>query len=204
MKTAIIFDCEFLTAAGAMDRYWSGPGDPDPVIAQIGAAKLGLKSPFPILDTYRSYVQPVDRFGNNHAIDPFFTELTGITSERIAAEGVPLEEALAGFDRYSEGMRCWSWGKDELNMVAISCYIAGLAPPIAARRFANACKLFQAAGMPIADFAKLRSGALADYYGVAPSSLKAHDAADDALSIAYALQHLLRTGRLAAQAFDEV
>jgi hypothetical protein len=33
-------------------------------------------------------------------------------------------------DRFSEGARFWSWGKDELNMVAISCYVAGIPAPI--------------------------------------------------------------------------
>jgi len=86
------------------------------------------------MDTYRAYVQPLDRFGRRYPIDPFFTKLTGITEEDIQAEGVSLQEALAGFDRFSDGARLWSWGKDELNMVAISCYIAGIPWAIPAHR----------------------------------------------------------------------
>nr|WP_275078093.1 hypothetical protein [Pseudovibrio sp. W64] len=40
MKTAVVFDCEFLTSEGAQRRFWCAPFDPDPVIAQIGAVKL--------------------------------------------------------------------------------------------------------------------------------------------------------------------
>lgn len=78
MKTAIIFDCEFLCLEGSQRRSWCAAHDPDPVIAQIGAVRLGLEGEFPIRWTYKAYVQPIDRFGNRYAIDQFFTKLTGL------------------------------------------------------------------------------------------------------------------------------
>ena len=202
MKTAIIFDCEFLCLEGSQRRFWCAAHDPDPVIAEIGAVKLGLEGDFPILGTYKAYVRPIDRFGNQYALDPFFTTLTGISEENIEAEGVALQDALAGVDGFSDGARFWSWGKDELNMVAISCYVAGIQPPIPAHRFANAVKLLIAAGMPIEDLAKTPSNKLADYYGVAHPPLKGHDALDDALSVSYTLQHLMKAGKLQSEVFD--
>jgi DNA polymerase III epsilon subunit-like protein len=202
MKTAIMFDCEFLCLEGSQRRFWCGAHDPDPVIAQIGAVKLGLEDDFPLLDTYRAYVQPINRFGTTYAVDPFFTQLTGITEEAIENEGIALEEALVRVDRFSDGARFWSWGKDELNMVAISCYVAGVSPSIPARRFDNAVKLVIAAGMPIEDIGRTSSNKLADYYGVEHPPLKGHDALDDALSVAYAAQHLLKTGKLDPDIFD--
>jgi hypothetical protein len=202
MKAAIVFDCEFLCVQGSQGRFWCAAHDPDPVIAQIGAVKLGLEGDFPLLDTFRAYVQPLDRFGNRYAIDPFFTRLTGITEENIQAAGVALQEALAGVDRFSGGARFWSWGKDELNMVAISCYVAGIQPPIPAHRFDNAVKLVIAAGMPVDDIGKTPSNKLADYYGVDHPPLQGHDALDDALSVAYALQYLLKAGKLQPDVFD--
>ena len=202
MKTAIVFDCEFLCVQGSQGRFWCGAHDPDPVIAQIGAVKLGLEGDFPLLDTYRAFVRPIDRFGNGYAIDPFFTKLTGITEEAIQAEGVPLREALGEVDRFSDGARFWSWGKDELNMVAISCYVAGIEPLIPAHRFDNAVKLVIAAGMPIEDIGKTPSNKLAAYYGIEHPPLRGHDALDDALSVAYALQHLLKIGTLQPEVFD--
>lgn len=202
MKTAIIFDCEFLCLEGSQRRFWCAAHDPDPVIAQIGAVKLGLERDFPLLETYKAYVRPIDRYGNRYAIDPFFTKLTGITGETIEAEGVALQEALSGIDRFSGAARFWSWGKDELNMVAISCYIAGVQPPIPADRFDNAVKLLLAAGMPIEDLVKTPSNKLADYYGVEHPPLQAHDALDDALSVSYTLQHLMKAGKLRPEAFD--
>jgi DNA polymerase III epsilon subunit-like protein len=198
MKTAIVFDCEFLCLEGSQRRFWCAAHDPDPVIAQIGAVKLGIEGDFPLLDTYKAYVRPIDRFG----VDPFFTRLTGITEEIIEVEGVALEDALSSIDSFSEGARFWSWGKDELNMVAISCYITGVQPSIPAYRFDNAVKLLLAAGMPIEDLAKTPSNKLADYYGVGHPELRGHDALDDALSISYTLQYLLKSGRLQPKTFE--
>ncbi|MGV2021086.1 3'-5' exonuclease [Agrobacterium sp. 22-223-1] len=201
MKKAILFDCEFLCLEGSQRRFWCAAHDPDPVIAQIGAVRLGLEGDFPLLGTYKTYICPVDRHGERYAIDPFFTGLTGITGEIIEAEGVPLQEALSSFDSFTEGAQCWSWGKDELNMVAISCYVAGIQPPIPAGCFDNAVKLLLAAGMPVEDLAKTPSNRLADYYGVEHPPLQGHDALDDALSVSYTLQHLLRGGKLTPEAF---
>lgn len=204
MRAAILFDCEFLCLEGSQRRFWCAADDPDPVIAQIGAAKLGLEADFPILDTFMVYVVPIDRYGERYALDPFFTKLTGITEENIDVEGVSLSEALARVDRFSQGARFWSWGKDELNMLAISCYVAGIEPTIPANRFDNAVKLLLAAGMPIEDLARTPSNKLADYYDVDHPPLKGHDARDDALSVAYTVQYLLREGKLQSSAFDNL
>jgi len=204
MKTAIIFDCEFLCLEGSQRRFWCAAHDPDPVIAQIGAVKLGLEGEFPILGTYKSYVRPVDRFGKRYPLDPYFTHLTGITEEDIDAHGVALEDALSGVDSFSGGARFWSWGKDEMNMVAISCYVAGIQPSIPARRFDNAVKLLIAAGMPIENLAKTPSNKLADYYNVDHPALQAHDGLDDALSLSYTLQHLMKIRKLQPEVFDRL
>jgi len=108
MKTAIIFDCEFLCLEGSQRRSWCAAHDPDPVVAQIGAVKLGLGGSFPILDSYKAYIRTVDRFGAQYALDPFFTALTGITEQNISSEGISLSDAIAGLDRFSDGARFWS------------------------------------------------------------------------------------------------
>ena len=196
MNFAIIFDCEFLTAEGAQSRFWCGPFDPDPVIVQIGAVKLGLQGDIPILERFRCYVRPTDRTGSPVALDPFFTKLTSITEDIIASEGVPLIDALARLERFSASARLWSWGKDEFNMIAISCYVEGLDPPIPVTRFGNACQLLLKAGMPYDDMKTTRSNRLSAYYGIEHPPLGAHDALDDALSVAYTVQHLLRNKAL--------
>jgi hypothetical protein len=94
------------------------------VIAQIGAVKIGLEGEFPLLDTLKVYVTPHDRHGTRYAIASYFTDLTGTTEEQITRHGKPFQTALDDLERFSEGATFWSWGKDELNMIAISCYVA--------------------------------------------------------------------------------
>ena len=200
-RTAIVYDCEFLAVEGSPMRFWCGPMDPDPVIVQIGAAKLSLDGDFAIRETMRSYVKPIDRHGEPYTVDPFFTRLTGIDGATVAREGVSLGEALTALDTFADGAGFWSFGKDEFNMVAISCYVAGIPPPIPAERFANACTLLLKAGMPSEDLNRVRSNTLAGYYDLDTADLRGHDALDDALSVARALQHLLRRGDLSADDF---
>jgi len=193
---AIIFDCEFLTAEGSPSRFWCGPYDPDPVVVQIGIVKLGLSNDFQILDTLRIYVCPKDRNGERIMLNPFFTRLTGITENNIEADGISLSQALEKTQDFSSGAKFWSWGKDEFNMLAISCYVEGIEPPIPVTQFGNACDLLLKAGMPYEDLKKTRSNTLADYYEIDHPPLRGHDALDDALSVAYVVQYLLTKGEL--------
>lgn len=186
----------------SQSRFWCAAIDPDPVIAQIGAVKIGLENELPILETFKAYVTPHDRYGARYAIAPYFTDLTGITEEQISRDGKPLKTALNDLDSFSDGATFWSWGKDELNMIAISCYVEGIAPPIPAPRFDNAVKLLLAAGMPVEDLARTPSNKLADYYGLEHPELQGHDALDDARSIGYTLQYLLSSGKLEPSAFS--
>lgn len=201
MTHAIIFDCEFLTAEGSPSRFWCGPRDPDPVIAQIGLVRIALNGDFAVQDTLRLPVIPQGRTGDRLALDPFFMRLTGVTEAALDDHGLSLQEALARTKAFAGGARLWSWGKDEFNMVAISCYVAGLAPPLPVTQFGNACHLLLKAGMPYDDLTKIRSNTLAAYYQISHPPLRGHDALDDALGVASVLQHLLRQGSLAVQDF---
>ena len=201
MQTAIIFDCEYLTNQTSPSRFWCGPQDPDPVVVQIGAVRLGLEDDFPALESFNTFIKPIDRHGKEFEIDPFFTQFTGISKETISEKGVELIAALDDLDRFSKGASFWSWGKDEFNALAISCYVANISPPIPATRFDNACKLLLRAGMPQEDLDKIISNSLAAYYGLDNTKLSTHDALDDALSITYALQHLLRKSDLSGMDF---
>ncbi|NNF71808.1 MAG: exonuclease domain-containing protein [Rhodobacteraceae bacterium] len=200
LDSAIIFDCEYLVVPDAPRRFWCGPYDPDPVVAQIGAVRLALEGDFELEATFTSYINPVDRTGTAYKIDPFFTDLTGITQATIDQQGVPLSDALAAFDAFSRGARFWSWGKDELNLMAISTYVAGVPPSIPPTRFGNACSLLLAADIPYDTVKSLRSNTIAAHFGIEHDG-KAHDALGDAMSVGLVLQHLLRDGRLPPSAF---
>jgi hypothetical protein len=202
VKHTVVFDCEFLTAEGAPSRFWCGPHDPDPIVAQIGVVKIGLEGDFPLLDTSRLHVLPRTRLGDRFALDPLFIKLTGITEDALDQLGLSLGEALDQIKNFASGAKLWSWGKDEFNMVAISCYVAGLQPPIPATQFGNACQLLLKAGMPYDDIKRTRSHTLADYFQLKHPPLRGHDALDDALSVAYVVQHLLMQGSLSVADFE--
>lgn len=182
-----------------MRRLWCGPEDPDPTIVQIGAVRLGLDD-LAILDTATILVRPVDRYGQSCRLDSYLSELTGISNSLVQSSGVDLSRALETLEEFSCGGRLWSWGKDELN-VAISCFVAGIQLPLAANRFSNARKLLLKAGMAHEDIENISSGELASFYGVGPPSLRAHDALDDALSVAHVLRHFLEMGLLVKSDF---
>jgi hypothetical protein len=202
MKFGLIFDCEFLTAEGAPSRFWNGPFDPDPVVAQIGVVKIGLEEDFQLAERLRLFVAPRTRTGSRCSLDPLFVRLTGIDEHTLDEKGVPLAAALQQIVDFAGGARLWSWGKDEFNMVAISCYVESIEPPIPIRQFGNACDLLLKAGMPYEDLKTTRSNTLSRYYDLTHETLRGHDALDDALSVAYALQHLLRKGSLNASDFQ--
>lgn len=199
---AIIFDCEFATIEGSQHRFWCGPYDPDPVVVQIGAVRLDLSSTFDIQQQLRVFVKPRTRHGDAQRIDPFLTELTGITDLEVQEKGLLLPDAIAALAEFAAGSGFWSWGKDEINLLAISCFVEGIAVPLPATRFGNICTLLLKAGMPYEDIQKTRSGKLAQYFRLSPPVLREHDALDDALSLAFVLRHLLREGKLHSDDFD--
>ena len=217
MHSAVIYDCEYLTVADSPSRYWCGPMDPDPTVVQIGAVRLSLvgepgsgdgfalggelEDELGAAATFEAIVRPRDRTGAFAPLDPHFTWLTGITPERVQSEGVPLTDALNRFGAFAGADRCWSWGKDELNLIAISCWVEGIAPPMGPERFGNAAGLFLQTDLDPEFVGRLRSNTIAQALSVRTPPLRAHDALGDALSVAYALQHLLREGRLRAEHF---
>ena len=81
-------------------------------------------------------------------------------------------------------------------MVAISCYVAGIAPPIPATQFGNALELFLAAGVPAGEIQGLRSHTMLDHFGLSLPDARGHDALGDARMVAEALRHLMQSGRL--------
>jgi inhibitor of KinA sporulation pathway (predicted exonuclease) len=200
----VVFDCEYLTQEGAMGRLWSGHGDPDPMVVQIGAVLLDLAQGARVIDEVRIHVKPIDRYGAACTLDPYFIDLTGITPHIIASQAVDLGVALQQLDAFSGGANLWSWGKDELFALGVSCFLRGIAPPIPAVRFNNLKHAMACAGMPDGDIKSTSSGAIADYFGVGLASLFKHDALDDARSLARAVGHLTAQGRLSADVFGAV
>lgn len=190
-RSAIVYDCEFATAPGAPQRFWCGPEDPDPIVFQIGAVRLSLEPPFENLARFEVLVTPRDRNGAPLELHPLNASLTGVTPERLQAEGVDLGEALGMLAEFAGEDMLWAGGKDEFNMIAVSCYVAGIAPPLPVTRFGNAPTLFQLAGVPIEVIHGLRSNTMLDHFGLTLPDARGHDALGDARMVAEVLRHLM-------------
>lgn len=197
LASIVVYDCEFLTAPGAPQRFWCGPTDPDPLTVQIGAVRLGLEPPFALSEPVSWLVLPVDRDGKRVALDPLVTRLTGISEGALDAAGVPLAAAMAEFAGFAGEDTLFAWGKDELLSLAASLFVQGVASPLPAVRFRSAVPLVVAAGEPVAVVEGLRSHTICGHFGL-PQPGRAHDAAGDAVAVASVLQHLLASGRLDA------
>jgi hypothetical protein len=114
-----------------------------------------------------------------------------------------LIDALDRFKTFVGTSTCWSWGKDELNLLAISCFVEGIAPPMPATQFGNAAALLLKAGMERDEVGRLRSHTLTKALGISHPPQRAHDALGDSRTLAYGLRHLLRSGKLTAADFDQ-
>lgn len=200
MQSVVVYDCEFLTAPGAPQRFWCGPHDPDPLCVQIGAVTLSLQAPFVVSKPEGWYVLPVDRDGAVVPVHPLLTKLTGIDDALLAREALPLAEAMAALERFSQGAPLLSWGTDDVLTLSTSLFVQGLTSPIPAPRFRSAVPLLLAAGEPADTVVQLRSNTICDHFGIdAPGA--AHDARADAASVALVLQHLLTQNRLSQDDF---
>ena len=197
MRAVVVYDCEFLTAPGAPQRFWCGPDDPDPLTIQIGAVRVSLEAPFDVTGPVGWFVLPVNRDGQRVPLDPLVTRLTGITEAVLDTEGVALVDALQALKDFAAGDPLLAWGKDELLSFAPALFVQGATSPIPARQFRSAVPLLVAAGEPPETVATLRSHTICAHFGL-PQAGTAHDARGDAMSVAAVLQHLLASGRLSA------
>ena len=197
MARIVVYDCEFLTAPGAPQRFWCGPDDPDPLCIQIGAVALSLEDPFRLSPPIGWWVQPMDRDGQVVTVDPLVTRLTGIDDARLARDGLDLASALVRLADFAGEAPLFGWGKDDLLTLAPSLFVRGLLSPLPAHRFRSAVPLLLDAGEAPEVVHGLRSHTICAHYGLQNEG-PAHDARADAYSVAKALQHLLISGRLTA------
>lgn len=185
-----------------MDRLWSGANDPDPVVVQIGAAIVDLNRNAEIIDEIDIYVEPLDRNGLSQPLDSYFTDLTGIDSDDIERRAVSLNVALTQLDQFSRGSNLWSWGKDELLAIAVSCFVQRVENSFEPTRFKNLKQVFLCAGCPENEINATSSGRLAGYIGVKTEGLVQHNALDDVRSLAYSLQKILHSGAVNPKHFE--
>lgn len=187
----IVFDMEFTSWPGSVDRLWQGENE-FPEIVQIGAVKAigGLEGSESA--SFSCYVRPV----RHPILSPHFIKLTGITQARIEAEGVPFPEAYADFMDFagtSETVLCCN-GLD-LEFLRLNCAQHGLAFPLPGRQIRETeLTAFFSSLFPQANGKPPQSWRLPELAGLTGRNLQAHDALDDSRAILATLRHLAAKG----------
>lgn len=181
-----IFDTEFTAWEGSQARGWSEPWEAIELV-EIGAAIVDA-STFEVSDTFQILVFPK----KNPVLSTYFTELTGISQADLERRGVPLSDAVKKFETFSSGSSFILSNGEDADVFISSYECHGLACPINFSRYRD----IQPALVELyPDRKSVASGELPALTG-AEYSFKAHEALDDALSIAAGLKALRNAGRI--------
>jgi hypothetical protein len=105
-KEAVIYDLEYTTWSGALERRWSGKDEYREII-RIGAVSVDLDS-LQEIEALDVFVKP----SINPILSDYCVKLTDITNEQIQAEGIALHEALHKFADFVGKRNIFSYGTD--------------------------------------------------------------------------------------------
>jgi inhibitor of KinA sporulation pathway (predicted exonuclease) len=183
----VVFDTEWTTWEGAMQRNWSGPGEHMEVV-QIGAIRIDPVT-LDEVDALEILVRP----RINPRLSDYFIDLTGVPQSRVDAEGVDLVPAVERFGAFLPpgGVAISNGGDDDILTANAALY--GLPRPLTDRRFVNLRPiLMERTGRARHE---LVSGDLHTTLGFSADH-PAHDALGDARNVAESLRHLKSLGRL--------
>lgn len=181
----IVMDLEWTAWDGARWRHWSGPGE-EMEIVQIGAVKL---ADTPLLEELASF-EVLVRPRINAKLDPYFTELTGISQDHLDREGMDLKEALRQFAAFTGPAVDFMGFGDELVHIKTNCQLYGLANPLAGCR----CQDPRPSVMKMAGLSTVpNSSDLPEILGFTPPG-EMHQALADSRCVAEALRRLRQQG----------
>ncbi len=105
-KEVVIYDLEFTTWPGAIERNWSGIEEYREIIS-IGAIRVDLDN-LQEIEAMEVIVKP----SVNPSLSDYCTNLTGITDGHIKVEGIEIHEALQKFASFIEERNIFSYGFD--------------------------------------------------------------------------------------------
>ena len=183
VRQLIIFDLEFTAWEGSLARQWLGPGEFKEVV-QIGAVRLRIDDLI-LVESFDCTVRP----RINSRLSDYFERLTGISNDRVTAEGVDFEKAYRRFMHFAGRDPIASFGRDdwvlEENLRLYGLKEAPSLPP-----FLNLRDWFDGQGF---DTSRLHSCDIGPLLGV-PFEGRQHDALCDSRSIAAGMAVLLKRG----------
>ncbi len=181
--SAVLFDTEFTAWAGSMDRRWGGPGEHKEIV-QIGAVLVDART-LVERSSFQVLVRPV----KNPVLSDYLVDLTRITNERLAREGVDFATGVTRFLAFAEDAVLHCYGRDD-RIIAANAALLGLAHVWPDRPALNLKDWLLEVGVPLAG---VNSGALSKHVGSVSQGV-AHDALVDARSLAEAVRYLVAKG----------
>lgn len=182
-RHAVIFDLELTAWDGSLARNWTGEGEFREVI-QIGAVALDIET----LEE-AAHMEVLVRPVRNPVLSPYICDLTRISNERMAREGIGFVEACAMFREFAGGAALWSYGRDA-DILNENIALHGVEATVPVFEGADISLWFEAQGF---DLTGINSGKLAAFVG-AKAQGPEHEGLADARSITAALRKLVRDG----------
>lgn len=187
-RVIAVLDLEWTAWEGSHARKWSGPGEEREII-QIGAVRLQNNEELHELDSLDVLVKPQA----NPELSDYIIDLTGITQERVDAEGMGFPDALERLVEFLEPKTnaVYSWGTD-FQVIKENCSLNDISFPFQEALFINARELLSRTVDKA--FNDVISSGLPDAVGFPPSG-RAHQGIDDCYCIAETFRILRKQGK---------
>ncbi len=179
----VIFDTEFTAWRGSMERGWTGPGEYKEVV-QIGAVRIDATT-LKENASFSVLIKPL----KNPILSDYLIDLTRITNERLASEGVDLATGIGEFLTFACDRSLHSYGRDDL-IIAENAALLGRPNLWPDRKSTNLKEWLLTVGVPLAG---IHSGMLAKHVGAVSQGVL-HDAVADSRSLAEAVRFLVKKG----------
>ncbi|HJR55936.1 MAG TPA: 3'-5' exonuclease [Rhizomicrobium sp.] len=181
--TLTVFDLEYTAWECSMARHWLEPGQFKEVV-QIGAVRLDGKT-LAILDEFDLLVRP----RINPALSPYFEKLTGFTNDEVTARGIDFAEAYRRFADFAGDDPICAFGHDEW-ILEENLRLYGITEFRPLPRFQDLRSWFAACNV---DPRGMLSCEIAPSLGLSFQG-RAHNALDDARSMAASMEEVVRRG----------
>jgi len=180
--TFVVFDMEWTSWEGAMERNWSGLNEHRELI-QIGAVRIDANS-LREIDSFSCLLKPV----KNPILSDYISRLTGISNEEVRSKGLDFASGLDLFARFVGSDMSFCNGGDG-EVLKENFLLNNLLP----MPFIESCRSIRPWLSSVIGLApgSLMSCKLPSLLGL-PDTFDAHDALGDARAIASAMRECFR------------
>ena len=191
MTKFIVTDSEYTTFPGALESDWTAEEWMHKEIVQIAAAKVDLRKDFNDVVVFETLVIPKI----NPNLSDLFIQLTGVTQERLDAEGIDFVRAAKDFADFCEnGALPIVCTNGDTKVWLENCDIHGIDYPFD-KEFLRLRPFLEAAGI---DMNVNSSGTLHVLTDHPLEGGQVHNARHDVISMGRYIRHVLENGELAS------